>query len=93
MHTYFKYEPASFAETFSLHGCLLSVPLSPDEVLEASKRSGNPNPEANEEWINMAANLRDGDEIRLVNCGSGGAYYALIRESRIMFKFYPMILD
>ena len=93
-----KFEPSSFADQMGLHGCWISVPLSPSKVMEDSKRGGNPNPESNDEWIKMASDLRDGDQLRLVNCsgvkGVGDeVFYALIRNNVIHLKFHPMILD
>jgi hypothetical protein len=92
-------EPPSFAAQLGLPYCKVSVPLSPSEVVENSKRSGNPNPESNGEWIKMAAALQPGDQLRRVNClGAQGHvgdpyYYALIRNHEIFLKFHPMIFD
>jgi hypothetical protein len=93
-----KFEASPFGDQMGLHGCWISIPLSPPEVLENAKRGGNPNPEANGEWIKMAADFRDGDQLRLVNCsgvkGIGDTvYYALIRDNAIVLKFHSMILD
>jgi hypothetical protein len=81
-----------------LHDCRVSVPLTPSEVIENSKRSGNPEPEDNADWIRMAAELRPEDQLRLINClgvkGTGEPYYyALIRDGSIALKFAPMIFD
>lgn len=94
----YTFERASFAKRMGLPGCWISIPLSPSEVIEDSKRDGNPNPENNGEWIKIAADLQEGDELRLVTCsgtkGYGGtAYYGLFRNNAIILKFYPMILD
>lgn len=92
-----KYERQSFAEGMGLDGCSISVPLTPSEVIENSKRSGNPDPESNDEWIAMAAEFRAGDQLRWINClgvkGKSNAYYALIRDGSTILKFYPMIFD
>jgi hypothetical protein len=76
----------------------VSVPLTTAEVIENSKRSGAQHPEDNGEWINMSADLRPGDQLRMVNClgvkGVGDTYYyALIRDKAIVLKFHPMIID
>jgi hypothetical protein len=81
-----------------LHDCRVSVPLTPSEVIENSKRSGNPKPEDNADWIRMAAELRPEDQLRLINClGAKGTgepyYYALIRDGSIVLTFAPMIFD
>lgn len=96
-----KNEPQSFANYIGLPYCMVSVPLSPSEVIEHAKDSGNPNPEENSEWINMVAALQSGDQIRKVNCsgayshGYSGAsvFYALFRNNMIVLKFHPMLLD
>jgi len=74
------------------------VPLSQDELLENARKAGNPNPEANGEWIKIAENYRDGDKLRLVNCsgvkGVGDTvYYALFREDKVILKFHSMTYD
>ena len=93
-----KFEPLSFADTIGLHGCRISVPLTPSKVIEDSKRGGNPNPETGDEWSKIADTLQDGDQLRLINCdgvqGIGDTvYYALIRNHAVLLKFHPMILD
>jgi hypothetical protein len=94
----YTFERASFAKQVGLPDCSISTPLSPSEVIEDSKRGGNPNPETNDEWIKIAADLQEGDKLRLVTCagtkGYGGtAYYGLFRNNEIVLKFHPMILD
>ena len=93
-----RFESQSVAKSMGLAGCKVSVVLTPSEVIENSKRSGNPNPEANYEWIKVAADLQAGDQLRLVNClgvkGIGDAYYyALFRNEAIVLKFHPMIFN
>ncbi len=92
--THYKFESESFSEQMGLQpGCWISTPLSPAEVVESSKRDGNPNPEADGDWIKIDTSLQAGDQLRLVSCSGGGAYYALIRDNAIMLKFYPMLFD
>ena len=79
-------------------GCKVSVALTPSEVIENSKRSGNPDPEKNAEWIKMSAEFRSGDQLRLINClgvnGVGDSYYyALLRNGSTVSRFHPMIFD
>lgn len=93
-----NFESRSVAHRLGFSGCQVSVPLSPSEVIENSKRSGNPNPEGNPEWIKMAAGIKPGDQVRLVNClgvtGVGDSYfYALLRNEAIVLKFHPMIFN
>lgn len=93
-----KFETASVASRLGLPNCDVSVALSPSEVIENSKRSGNPSPEKNGEWIKMVASLQSGDQMRLVNClgvkGIGDPYYyALFRNGEIILKFHPMIFN
>ncbi len=93
-----KFEPSSLADKMGLHGCAVSIPLSSDKVINDSKRSGNPRPEDDGEWIKIAAELRDGDQLRLINCagvkGIGDVvYYALVRNNAVILKFHPMIFD
>jgi hypothetical protein len=93
-----QFESRSVASRLGLPSCDVSVALSPSEVIENSKRSGNPNPEENDEWIKMVASLKSGDQLRLVNClgvkGIGDPYYyALFRNGEIISKFHPMIFN
>lgn len=93
-----RLESQSVAKSMGLASCKVSVVLTPSEVIENSKRSGNPNPESNQEWIKMAADLQAGDQLRLVNClgvkGIGDPYYyALFRNEAIVLKFHPMIFN
>jgi hypothetical protein len=97
-----KYEPSSFADRVGLPYCSVSIPLSPSEVIENSKRSGNPNPESNGEWIRMEENRQPGDKLREVNCSGTTKrygkfrdpyYYGLFRGDAIILKFHPVILD
>lgn len=91
-------ESQSIAARLGFPQCDVSVALSPSEVIEYSKKSGNPRAEENVEWIKMAAELRPDDKLRLVNClgvkGVGDSYYyALFRNNEILLKFHPMIFD
>lgn len=93
-----KFEPRSVTNRLGFAGCKISVALSPSEVIENSKRSGNPSPERNSEWIEMESGFKSGDQLRLVNClgvkGVGDPYYyALFRNRVIVLKFHPMIFD
>lgn len=93
-----RLEPQSVARSMGLAGCRVSVVLTPNEVVENSKRSGSPDPESNHEWIKMAADIQDGDQLRLVNClGVKGVgdhyYYALFRNELIVLKLHPVIFD
>lgn len=84
------------AERLGLPDCRVSVPLSQSEVIEDAKRVGNPNPEKNQEWIEMTENFQPGDQLRVVNClrSSRSTYfYALIRNDSIISKFYSSIFD
>jgi hypothetical protein len=93
-----NYEPAKVASRLGFAGCAVSVPLSQSEVAENSRRSGNPDPESNKEWVAIAAAVRPGDQLRLVNClGSKSIgdqyYYALFRADDVVAKFHPMIFN
>lgn len=88
-------EGRSVANRLDLPSCRVSVPLSQTEVIENAKRDGNPNPELNHEWIEMAAKIMPGDTLRLVKCENSGDpyFYALFRKSRVISKFHSMIFD
>lgn len=76
--------------------CSVSVPLSESEVLEDAKRVGNPNPENDQEWIEMTKNIQPTDELRVVNCLNSSRstyFYALVRNGSIVSKFYSSIFD
>lgn len=96
-----KPEPAEVADRLGLHGCRVSIPLSAQEVLDDARRSGNPAPEKNGDWIKISEALQPGDELREVNCSAvleqrkirAPVYYALFREGVVVFRFVPMILD
>jgi hypothetical protein len=90
------YEKALFSDRIGLHGCAISVPLTPDQVIEGSKLVGNPSPETHGGWVNMKGEFAEGDQIRYVNCSgvkntSGTDFYALIRDGVIIDKFSPML--
>ncbi|WP_426687236.1 hypothetical protein [Rhodanobacter ginsengiterrae] len=91
----FKMEPRSIAKRLGLPNCRVSVPLSQSEVIDAVKRWDNyPNPEKNQEWIEITSNLVPGDQLRMVSCKVGDPYfYAMIRNDTILFKFHPVIIN
>ncbi|GLQ95626.1 hypothetical protein [Dyella mobilis] len=91
-----RVEPRSIAQKLGLPDCKVSVPLSQAEVIDDAKRVGNPNPERNQDWIEITKNFQPGDELRAVNCLSAARskdvgdpyYYALIRNDVIVLKFH-----
>lgn len=91
----FKMEPKSMAKRLGLPNCRVSVPLSRTEVIDAVKQWDNyPNPENNQEWVEITSNLKPGDQLRMASCKVGDPYfYALIRDDTIFFKFHPVIID
>ena len=96
-----KTEPASVASRLGFPGCRVSVPLSQPEVIEGAKRMGNPNPESYPEWIKMAASIRPGDQLRLLDCLRASRsrdtgdryYYALFRDGKVVREFRFIVLD
>lgn len=90
-----RMEPPSVAQGLGLSDCQVSIPLSQGEVLGLVKKWDNhPNPEQSEEWIEMAARQRPGDQLRMVTCKAGPPYfYALVRENVILLRFHPVLLD
>lgn len=96
-----KMAPQPVADGLGFPSCRVSVPLSQPEAIDDAKRIGNPHPESYPEWIAITKNRLPGDQLRLVDCSrvvqsnkvSGQYFYALIRDHRIMLKFYPMIFD
>ena len=93
--SHIKMESRTVASQLGLPHCRVSVPLSQTEVVENAKRDGNPHPEQNHEWIEIAANLQPGDTLRLVKCenSSDPYFYALFRKDRVISKFHSMFFD
>jgi hypothetical protein len=93
--------PKLVASRLGFPTCRVSVPLSQADVIGDAKMIGNLHPEEYPEWIAITENIHAGDQLRLVDCLNaqqpdkvGGVYfYALIREDKIILKFYPMIFD
>lgn len=90
-----KMEPKSVARNLGLQECRVSVPLSQSDVIGLVKRWDNvSNPEGNPEWIEIVANQRSEDQLRMVSCNVGAPYYyAMIRNNVILLKFHPVLLD
>ncbi|MCB1560449.1 MAG: hypothetical protein H7A20_11855 [Rhodanobacteraceae bacterium] len=84
-----------------LSDCRVSVPLSASEVITDAKRSGNPNPEDNAEWVAIVEARQPGDKLREVNCLAAISrgeyrdpyYFALFRDDVVVLKFHPVIID
>jgi hypothetical protein len=79
-----------------MHGCAISVPLTSNQVLEGSRLMGNPSPETHGGWMRIRDELREGDQLRYVNCSgiedtTGTDFYALVRNNVIVLKFAPML--
>lgn len=90
------YEPASLADRMEMRGCSISVPLTPDQVIEGARLMGNPSPETHDAWTGMKAAFREGDQLRYINCSEarravGADFFALIRNNVVAFKFAPMV--
>lgn len=96
-----KMEPKPIAMKLGVPDCMVSVPLSQSEVIEDAKRMGSPNPEESPQWTGMVSSIRQGDQLRLVNCLSLSRsknvgdpyYYALIRDGKIISKFHIGFFD
>jgi hypothetical protein len=87
-----KMEPMSVANRLGLPNCKVSIPMSESEVVDNAKRDGVPNPEKNQEWIEMTKSLQPRDQLRLVSCKYGNPYfYALIRNEAVILKFRPLL--
>jgi len=48
-----EYEPASFSDRMEMRDCSISVPLTPDQVVEGAKLMGNPSPETHDAWAEV----------------------------------------
>jgi len=63
-----------------------------------SELLGNPDPGSNPEWQAIRTDMKDGDELRSVNCtGIKGVsdvyYFGLIRNGKVILRFHPTISD
>lgn len=89
------FERRSYGEGLGLDACRVSVALSVDEVLrlgEAGDFGGDL--EQDPEWATFSADLREGDELRLVTCSDYGAYFfASIRGGDVAARYQIMVLD
>lgn len=91
-----KMESRSIAKRLGFPDCRVSALLSQSDVIEDAKKVGNPNPEKNQEWIEITKSFQPGDQLRAVNClkSSRSTYfYALIRNDEVILKFYSTIFD
>ena len=90
-----KMEPHSVAARLGEPQCRVSVPLTQAEALGLARSWGDPNPEARPEWAKIVAELRPGDQLRMVDCvrAKHNFYFAHIRGDAIITKMYTMILD
>ena len=96
-----KTEPRSVARRLGFPLCIVSVPMSQSQVLEAARRDGNPDPE-NYEWKKILTELRPGDQLREVDCFRAHQlgkrvgdpqFYALFRNDAEVARFHSMIWD
>ena len=97
-----KTEPRSVARRLDFPLCMVSVPMSQSQVLEAAKRDGNPDPEGNGEWVGIVAKLQPGDKLREVSCFKAyhlgkkiddPQFYTLFRDDVEVARFHPVIWD
>jgi len=90
-----KMEPHSFAKRLGEPHCRVSIPLTQTEVLGEARRWGDPNPEARPEWVTIVAEIRPGDQLRMVDCvrSKHNFYFAHFRGDVIVTRMYTAILD
>lgn len=96
-----KMESASVAKRLGVSGCKVSVPMSEKEVLVSARDWGDPHLETRNEWTELLAASRAGDELRLVDCikpdkdgvAFGYYYYALFRNQTIVAKIPGAIIN
>jgi hypothetical protein len=90
-----KMEPHSVAKRLGVPHCQVSIPLSQTEVLEEARRWGDPIGEFRPEWAKIVAELKPGDQLRMIDCVrvDHNFYFAHIRNDTILTKMYTMILD
>jgi len=90
-----RMEPQSVAKRLGEPHCKASIPLSQDEVLTEARRWGDPNPQIRPEWVKIVADMRPGDQLRMIDCvrAKHNFYFAHIRNYSILAKMYTAILD
>jgi len=89
-----KIAPRSIVKELGLPNCTVSIPMSPDEVVDIGRKANlYPNPEKDPKWLEMVGLRQPGDELRLVSCSVGTPYFfALIRRHEVIFRYrIPMI--
>lgn len=94
-HGRLKLEPAAVARQLGVPRCRASVPLTQEEVLGDARRWGDPHPESRPEWLKIIAEIRPGDQLRMIDCirTHHNFYYAHIRNGAIVTEMYTIILD
>ena len=93
-----RMEPAYVAIEVGFPKCRVSVPLSQDEVLANARLTGVLDPEAQNDWAQMKAAYRPGNQFRLVSCVSGqrvGApgysFFGLFRGNSVVLQMFQVI--
>jgi hypothetical protein len=89
-----KKEPKAVSISLGLNGCQVSVPMSISEVEGfVSHWYGIQLPLDNPEWAAIVNAAKPGDQIRDISCPTVQPYYGLIRDGKVLLKYYPVIFD
>ena len=89
------------ARRLSVSRCKVSVPLTQDQVLEAARRLGDPQPEDRAEWAYMVKSVQPSDELRQITClkrglhgmATGDIFFGLFRSGEVVAEMHNVIIN
>ena len=87
------YESSRVARELGLANCRVTQSMRRYEALDYADIIGNPNLASFPEWNRALAMMRPGDDLRYVDCPSGGNYFALFRGKSLLLNIGGGMLD
>jgi len=89
------------AKRYHAPRCKVSLPLAQDEVLQAVRSQGIPHPEERQDWMEIAKEIKPGDQLRQVMCltrgltgvAAGEVFFGLFRDGNMVAEMHTIIVD